>query len=173
MTMKRFGIAGWSGSGKTTLVRRLVPELIGRGFTVSTVKHAHHDFDIDRPGKDSYEHRAAGAHEVMVASSVRWALMHECRGEAEASLADLVGRMATVDLILIEGFKSERYDKIEVHRPSLGNKLLCTNDAGVVALASDAPVEGTGLAVFDLDDVATIADFIIAHCQLDATRGVA
>ncbi len=169
--MKRFGIAGWSGSGKTTLVRRLVPELIGRGIGVSTVKHAHHDFDVDRPGKDSYEHRAAGAKEVMVASSVRWALMHECRDEDEPSLDELTARMTPVDLILIEGFKSERYDKLEVHRPSLGKKLLCTDDAGVVALASDAPVAGTGLAILDLDDVAAIADFIIAHCGLDAARG--
>ena len=104
--MKRFGIAGWSGSGKTTLVRGLLPELIGRGLAVSTVKHAHHDFDVDRPGKDSYEHRAAGAKEVLVASSVRWALMHESRGEAEPSLAALVARMSPVHLIRVAGFKS-------------------------------------------------------------------
>jgi molybdopterin-guanine dinucleotide biosynthesis protein B len=173
MTAKRFGIAGWSGSGKTTLVRRLVPELIGRGLTVSTVKHAHHDFDIDRPGKDSYEHREAGAKEVMVASSVRWALIHEGRGETEPSLDELVQRMAPVDLILIEGFKSESYQKLEVHRPSLGKKLLCLDDTEVVALASDASVEGTKLPVLDLDDVAAIADFIIAHCGLAAARGAA
>jgi molybdopterin-guanine dinucleotide biosynthesis protein B len=173
MTMKRFGIAGWSGSGKTTLVRRLLPELIGRGLAVSTVKHAHHDFDVDSPGKDSYEHRAAGANEVMVASSVRWALMHEGRGEAEPRLDDLVARMAPVDLILIEGFKSEDYEKLEVHRPSLGKALLCRDDAAVVALASDGPVEGIGLRVLALDDVAAIADFIIAHCGLDAARGAA
>ena len=173
MTMKRFGIAGWSGSGKTTLVRRLVPVLIGRGLTVSTVKHAHHDFDVDRPGKDSFEHRAAGAKEVMVASSVRWALMHEGRGEAEPSLDDLVRRMTPVDLILIEGFKSERYQKLEVHRPSLGKPLLCTEDADVVALASDAEVDGTGLPVLDLDDVAVIADFIVDHCGLATARGAA
>ncbi len=171
--MKRFGIAGWSGSGKTTLVRRLLPELIGRGLTVSTVKHAHHDFDVDRPGKDSFEHRAAGAKEVMVASSVRWALMHEGRGEAEPSLDDLVRRMTPVDLILIEGFKSERYQKLEVHRPSLGKPLLCTGDADVVALASDAEVDGTGLPVLDLDDVAVIADFIVDHCGLATARGAA
>lgn len=171
--MKRFGIAGWSGSGKTTLVRRLVPELIGRGFSVSTVKHAHHDFDVDRPGKDSYEHRAAGAKEVMVASSVRWALMHEGRGESEPSLEDLVARMAPVDLILIEGFKSEDYEKLEVHRPSLGKKLLCLEDPAVVAVASDASVAGTSLPVLALDDVATIAEFIIAHCELDTARGAA
>ena len=171
--MKRFGIAGWSGSGKTTLVRRLLPELIGRGLTVSTVKHAHHDFDVDRPGKDSFEHRAAGAKEVMVASSVRWALMHEGRGEAEPSLDDLVRRMTPVDLILIEGFKSERYQKLEVHRPSLGKPLLCTEDADVVALASDAEVDGTGLPVLDLDDVTAIADFIVDHCGLATARGAA
>ena len=171
--MKRFGIAGWSGSGKTTLVRRLLPELIGRGFAVSTVKHAHHDFDVDRPGKDSYEHREAGAKEVLVASSVRWALMHESRGKAEPSLDDLVARMAPVDLILIEGFKSESYHKLEVHRPSIGKKLLYVDDADVVALASDAPVAGTNLRVLNLDNVAEIADFIIAHCGLDASRGAA
>jgi molybdopterin-guanine dinucleotide biosynthesis protein B len=173
MTAKRFGIAGWSGSGKTTLVRRLVPELIGRGLAISTVKHAHHDFDIDRPGKDSYEHRAAGAKEVMVASSVRWALIHEGRGESEPSLDDLVQRMAPVDLILIEGFKSENYEKLEVHRPALGKKLLCVDDAAVVALASDAPIDGIELPVLDLDDVVAIADFIVAHCGLAAARGAA
>ena len=171
--MKRFGIAGWSGSGKTTLVRRLVPELIGRGVTVSTVKHAHHDFDVDRPGKDSYEHRAAGAKEVMVASSVRWALMHEGRGESEPGLDDLVARMAPVDLILIEGFKSEDYEKIEVHRPSLGKTLLCLEDSAVVAVASDATVEGTNLPVLALDDVPKIAEFIITRCGLDTARGAA
>ena len=169
--MRRFGIAGWSGSGKTTLVRRLLPELIGRGIVVSTVKHAHHDFDVDRPGKDSYEHRMAGAKEVLVASSVRWALMHEIKGEIETSLDDLVERMTPVDLLLIEGFKSESYHKLEVHRPSIGKKLLYVDDADVVALASDAPVEGTELRVLDLDNVAEIADFIIAHCGLDASRG--
>jgi len=171
--MKRFGIAGWSGSGKTTLVRRLLPELIGRGIAVSTVKHAHHDFDVDRPGKDSYEHRMAGAKEVLVASSVRWALMHEIRGEIETSLDDLVERMTPVDLLLIEGFKSESYHKLEVHRPSIGKKLLYVDDADVVALASDAPVEGTNLRVLDLDNVTEIADFIISHCGLDASRGEA
>ena len=169
--MKRFGIAGWSGSGKTTLVRRLLPELIARGFAVSTVKHAHHDFDVDRPGKDSYDHRMAGAKEVLVASSVRWALMHESRTEIEPGLDDLVARMAPVDLILIEGFKSESYHKLEVHRPSIGKKLLCVEDADVVAVASDAPIAGTKLRVLDLDNVAEIADFIIAHCGLDASRG--
>lgn len=171
--MKRFGIAGWSGSGKTTLVRKLVPELIQRGITVSTVKHAHHDFDVDRPGKDSYEHRAAGAKEVMVASSVRWALMHEGRGETEPSLNELVARMAPVDLILIEGFKSEDYQKLEVHRPSLGKALLCPDDPAIAAVASDEPVAETSLPVFSLDDVAKIAEFIIAHCGLDTTRGAA
>jgi molybdopterin-guanine dinucleotide biosynthesis protein B len=171
--MKRFGIAGWSGSGKTTLVRKLVPELIRRGVSVSTVKHAHHDFDVDRPGKDSYEHRAAGAKEVMVASSVRWALMHEGRGEPEPTLNELVARMAPVDLILIEGFKTEDYEKLEVHRPSLGKKLLCLEDSAVVAVASDAPVEGTTLRVLALDDITGIAEFIIAHCGLGQARGAA
>jgi molybdopterin-guanine dinucleotide biosynthesis protein B len=171
--MKRFGIADWSGSGKTTRVRKLVPELIRRGITVSTVKHAHHDFDVDRPGKDSYEHRAAGAKEVMVASSVRWALMHEGRGEAEPTLDELVARMAPVDLILIEGFKSEDYEKLEVHRPSLGKTLLCLEDSAVVALASDETIDGAKLPVLALDDVAKIAEFIIAQCGLETARGAA
>ena len=136
--MKIFGFAGWSGSGKTTLVTRLIPELVGRGVRVSTMKHAHHAFDIDQPGKDSYEHRAAGATEVMVTSANRWALMHETRGGVEPSIEELVGRMTTVDLLLIEGFKSYAHDKIEVYRAAVGKPLLCLEERHVVAVASDA-----------------------------------
>ncbi len=172
--MKLFGIAGWSGSGKTTLVVRLLPELIGRGLTVSTVKHAHHGFDIDTPGKDSYQHRKAGAAEVLVSSRHRWALLHENGEEPEATLDELVSGMSPVDLVLIEGFKAEAIDKLEVHRPAIGKALLCESDPRIVVVASDAPLPGTAVPVLALDDVDAIADFIVAHCSLTAARqGVA
>ena len=168
--MKLFGIAGWSGSGKTTLVVRLLPELIDRGLTVSTVKHAHHDFDIDTPGKDSYEHRKAGAAEVLVSSRHRWALMHENSDASELTLDDLIGHMRPVDLVLVEGFKAEALDKLEVHRPTTGKALLCEADPRIVAVASDAALPGVGLPVLDLDDASAITDFIIGHCRLKAPR---
>ncbi|MDH3474523.1 MAG: molybdopterin-guanine dinucleotide biosynthesis protein B [Rhodospirillales bacterium] len=177
--MKVFGVAGWSGSGKTTLVIRLIPALISRGVTVSTMKHAHHGFDVDRPGKDSYEHRQAGATEVMVTSGRRWALMRDLRGEAEPSLAELMSRMTPVDLLLIEGFKRQSHDKLEVHRPALGKPLLCHEDERIVAVASDAPIaEFAGRAIalprLDLNDVDAIAAFILRHSSLGAgTQGVA
>src|SRR3954447_10594170 len=121
--MRIFGLAGWSGSGKTTLLTGVIPELMARGFAVSTIKHAHHEFDIDRPGKDSWRHRRAGARGVMVASSRRWALMHEMHDSPEPSLDELVARMTPVDLLLVEGFKQQPHPKIEVHRPSLGMEL--------------------------------------------------
>lgn len=165
--MKIFGLAGWSGSGKTTLVMKLLPELIGRGYTVSTVKHAHHNFDIDKPGKDSYEHRRAGATEVMVSSANRWALMHENRGGPEPDLDDLVSRMTPVDLLLVEGFKRYGHAKMEVHRPATGKELLCVNDARIVAVASDAALPQVRVPVLDLNDVPAIADFIVAHAELE------
>lgn len=172
--MKLFGIAGWSGSGKTTLVVRLLPELIGRGLTVSTVKHAHHGFDIDTPGKDSYEHRKAGAAEVLVSSRHRWALLHENGEGPEATLDELVRGMSPVDLVLVEGFKAEEMDKLEVHRPALGKALLCESDPRIVVVASDAALPAAALPVLDLDDTTAIADFIVAHCGLTvARRGVA
>lgn len=164
--MKVFGLAGWSGSGKTTLMVRLLPELVGRGIRVSTMKHAHHEFDVDRPGKDSYEHRRAGATEVMVASSRRWALMHELRDAPEPAVEALVGRMTPVDLLLIEGFKAHDHDKLEVYRASVGKPMLCRDDRRVVALASDARVDGVDLPQFLLDDVPAIAGFIARHCGL-------
>lgn len=167
--MKVFGLAGYSGSGKTTLMVRLLPELIGRGLAVSTVKHAHHRFDIDQPGKDSYEHRAAGAAEVMVSSANRWALMHEHRGAREATLAELVARMSPVDLVLVEGFKREGHDKIEIVRGDAA-PALCSNDASVVAVASDRGGLDVPVPVLPLDDAAAIADFIVAHCGLAAAR---
>jgi len=162
-----FGLAGWSGSGKTTLMRALIPVLTGRGLSVSTLKHAHHTFEIDTPGKDSYEHRAAGATEVLVASAERWALMHELRGAAEPTTEELIVLMSPVDLVLIEGFKQEHHDKIEVHRPAFGRPLLCTGDPRVVAVASDAPLKGIPVPCLDLNAPGTIADFIIAHCGLN------
>lgn len=166
--MKLFGLASWSGSGKTTLVVRLLPVLIARGLSVSTVKHAHHSFDVDRPGKDSWAHREAGAAEVMVASANRWALIHEHRGAPEPDLAWLAARMTPVDLLLVEGFKHHPHPKLEVHRPSLGKPLLCTDDRHVVAVASDEPLPDIRLPVLDIDDVPAIAAFILRHCGLEA-----
>lgn len=166
--MKIFGLAGWSGSGKTTLLVKLLPELIGRGVTVSTIKHAHHEFDVDRPGKDSYVHRAAGATEVLVSSARRFALMHELRGAPEPSLDDLIRRLTPVDLVLVEGFKAHPHDKLEIHRPTVGKPLLCATDPHVIAVASDAPMAGLPVPRLDLNDVGGIADFIVAHCGLRA-----
>ncbi len=171
---KVFGIAGWSGAGKTTLVLELIPALTGRGLTVSTMKHAHHGFDVDKPGKDSYEHRRAGATEVLVSSARRWALMHELRGAPEPTSEDLLPRMSPVDLVLIEGFKRERHDKLEVHRPALGKPLLAPQDPHVVAVASDAVLDGLAVPVIDLNDASAIAEFVIRHCGLGVrARGAA
>lgn len=165
--MKVLGLAGWSGSGKTTLTVRLIPVLIGRGLTVSTMKHAHHNFDVDQPGKDSYEHRRAGATEVLVASGRRWALMHELREESEPSKDDLIRHMTPVDLLLVEGFKRDAHDKLEVHRVGLGKPLLCPTDPCIVAVVSDGPLPDVARPVLDLSDVETIADFVIDHCGLE------
>jgi molybdopterin-guanine dinucleotide biosynthesis protein B len=165
--MKIFGLAGWSGSGKTTLVMGLLPEIISRGYSVSTVKHAHHNFDIDQPGKDSYEHRRAGATEVMVGSANRWALMHETRGGPQPDLEAMVARMSPVDLLLVEGFKRDGHAKIEVHRPATGKDLLCDDDPKIVAIASDGPLPQVRLPVLDLNDVPAITDFILAHVGLE------
>ena len=173
--MKIFGLAGWSGAGKTSLMVRLLPELVGRGLTVSTMKHAHHAFDVDTPGKDSYEHRQAGASEVLVTSANRWALMHELRGAPEAQIETLVARMTPVDLLLIEGFKNHAHDKLEIFRRDVGKPLLCVSDPRVVAVASDGPVPEARVKVIDLGDTRAIADFIVAHCGLlrDKARGAA
>lgn len=167
--MKIFGLAGWSGSGKTTLMVGLLPALVRHGLRVSTMKHAHHEFDIDKPGKDSYEHRRAGATEVMISSSKRFALMHELRGAAEPSVEELVKQMAPVDLLMIEGFKEHAHDKLEVYRPSVGKPMLCREDRRVVAIAtdvpaSDLPVPDLPVPRLDLNDVEGIARFILAHC---------
>jgi len=162
--MRTFGLAGWSGSGKTTLLTALIPELIARGVTVSTIKHAHHAFDIDSPGKDSWRHREAGAREVMISSARRWALMRELRGAAEPSLDDLIGRMTPVDLLLVEGFKRHAHPKLEVHRPSLGKPLLYPDDPHIVAIACDAPLAmPLPLPLLPLADAAAIATFVLEH----------
>ena len=157
--MRIFGLAGWSGSGKTTLLTAIIPELVARGLTVSTIKHAHHEFDIDRPGKDSWRHRQAGASEVMVASARRWAIMHELRGAAEPSLDELVARMSPVDLLLVEGFKRHPHPKIEVYRPSLGKPLLYPEDPHIVAIAADEPM-ASPLPLLPLGDPSAVAEFI-------------
>jgi molybdopterin-guanine dinucleotide biosynthesis protein B len=161
--MRVFGLIGWSGSGKTTLMTRLIPELAGRGVRVSTVKHAHHSFDVDQPGKDSFLHRTAGAVEVMVASANRWALMHEHRGAPESQLETLVRAMTPVDLLMIEGFKHHRHPRLEVHRPSVGKPLICREDPTVLAVASDEPIATLPVPRLELDDIRGIADFVLAH----------
>ena len=157
-----FGLAGWSGSGKTTLVARLIPALAARGLSVATIKHAHHAFDIDQPGKDSYVHRMAGAQEVLVASANRWALMHENRQGPEPTLAQLITKLSPVDLILVEGFKHDDHPKLEVHRPANGKPPLWPDDARIVAVASDATLPACPLPVLDLNDVEAIADLILS-----------
>ncbi len=164
--MKVFGIAGWSGSGKTTLMVKLLPELTERGLAVSTMKHTHHDFDIDKPGKDSHQHRRAGATEVMIASSARWALLHEHRGATEPDMDALIARMTPVDLLLIEGFKFHRHPKLEVFRPAIGKPMLCANDPSVVAMASDGAIPGLKIPRFDVNAAAGIADFIVDYVGL-------
>ena len=169
--MQVFGLAGWSGSGKTTLMTRLLPALLQRGVTVSTIKHAHHAFDVDQPGKDSYRHREAGATEVMISSERRWALMHELRGAAEPPLDELLRHMSPVDLVIVEGFKRAAIPKLEVYREAVGKPLLALEDSDIVGLASDLPVAGIGqLPRFALDDAGAIADFILAHLQIAVGR---
>ena len=158
--MKTFGFAGWSGSGKTTLIERLIPLFDARRLSVSVVKHAHHRFDIDQPGKDSYRHRHAGASEILVTSSRRWVLMHELRGAQEPSFEEQVKRISPCDLLLVEGFKHAPIPKLEVWRAVTGEPLLHPNDPHIVAVASDTKVE-TKLPLFDLNDIGAIAAFIL------------
>lgn len=160
--MKVFGIAGYSGSGKTTLIEKLLPELTRRGLRVSVIKHAHHGFDIDRPGKDSYRQRAAGASEVMITSGQRWALLHELRDDPEPSLAVYLARFSPCDLVLVEGFKNEPIPKLEVHRAANGKAPLFPDNPQVVAVASDDLLV-TGLPRFGLDEVAAMAELIVAR----------
>ena len=171
--MRVVGLAGWSGAGKTTLLAKLIPELGRRGLTVSTVKHAHHAFDIDQPGKDSFEHRRAGAKEVLVASSERWALVHELRGEPEPPLAALLQRLSPVDLVIVEGFKAHGHPKVEVHRAANRKPFLFREMENVGAIASDLPVADAPVPVVHLDDVAAIAERLIAVARpLDEVLGL-
>lgn len=160
-----FGVAGWSGSGKTVLIEKVLPLLTGRGLRVATVKHTHKDFDFDKPGKDSWRHREAGAREVMIAAPRQWTLVHRVEDEAETGLAHLLSRMSASDLVLVEGFKREAIPKLEVHRVALGKSLIAPDDPHIVAIASDMPV-GTTLPRFDLNDAPAIANFIVERCGL-------
>ncbi len=170
--MRIFGIAGWRRSGKTELMTRLLPVLAARGLRVSAVKEARHDFDIDQPGKDSFLHRMAGASEVMLASSARWALMQERRDrDADPRLAEILDRMTPADLALVEGFRHESHPKIEVHRASNGKPLLAPDDATIVAVASDTALPGLGVPVLGIDDTAAIAALIVERCGLVAHAG--
>ncbi len=160
--MRVIGLAGWSGAGKTTLLRRLIPALTASGLRISTLKHAHHEFDIDQPGKDSWVHREAGATEVLIGSANRWALMHELRGAAEPGLPELLARLSPVDLVLVEGFKRGAHPKIEVHRAANGKPFLYPEDASIVAIATDTEMP-PGLPRVGLDDVASVAALVREH----------
>ena len=162
--MRLFGFAGWSGSGKTTLIERLVPRLAARGLTVSLVKHAHHSFDVDQPGKDSWRHRQAGCTEVLVTSAMRWALVHELRGQSELALDEAIARISPCDLLLVEGFKAAAVPKLEIWRESLGEPLLFPDDPHIRAIATDDPGRFAGrLTIFALDEIDAIATFVLAE----------
>jgi molybdopterin-guanine dinucleotide biosynthesis adapter protein len=172
MNPRVLGIVGWSGSGKTTLIIRLIPELTKRGLRVATLKHAHHAFDVDVPGKDSYEHRKAGASEVIVSSARRWVQMHELGGSVEATLAELLRRLSPCDLVLVEGFKGEKHPKLEVFRPSVGKPLLQPGDQRILAIASDQRIPTAGVPVVDLNDTPQVADAIERYAEpLEAVLG--
>ena len=161
--MRIIGLAGWSGSGKTTLITKLIPRLTARGISVSTLKHAHHGFDLDQPGKDSFFHRAAGASEVIISSANRWAILHELRGQPEWDLAALMGKMSPVDLVLVEGFKRDVFPKLEIHRIANGKPLIHPEDPHIVAVASDSAVSAALVPVIDLNDIEAIADLLLKH----------
>ncbi|MEP3917322.1 molybdopterin-guanine dinucleotide biosynthesis protein B [Ascidiaceihabitans sp.] len=163
--MKIFGVVGWKNAGKTGLMERLVTEITGRGFSVSTIKHAHHTFDVDHQGKDSHRHRVAGATEVLLASRNRFALMHELRDEEEPTLATLLGKLAPVDLVLIEGYKRDAHPKVEAHRAETGNALIAPDDPTIKAVAADVELT-LDRPVFDLNDTSSVADFILEHVGL-------
>jgi molybdopterin-guanine dinucleotide biosynthesis protein B len=172
--MRIIGLAGWSGSGKTTLITKLIPRLTARGLRVSTLKHAHHGFDLDQPGKDSFMHRTAGATEVIVSSARRFAVLHELRDEPEWNLPALVGKMSPVDLILVEGFKRDAFPKIEIHRVANGKPLIHPDDPHIVAIAADTALPQATVPVIDLDDIDAIADLVLARAvpleQAEALR---
>ena len=177
-SMRIIGLAGWSGSGKTTLVTKLIPRLTSRGVKVSTLKHAHHGFDLDQPGKDSFFHRAAGATEVVISSAKRWAILHELRQEPEWDLGALVAKMAPVDLVLVEGFKRDSFPKLEIYRAANGKPLIHPDDPHIVAVASDVALPQAKISVVDLNDVEAISDLLLKRAvSIDiaeatiATRG--
>jgi molybdopterin-guanine dinucleotide biosynthesis protein B len=175
--MRVIGLAGWSGSGKTTLLTKLIPCLVVRGLKVSTLKHAHHGFDVDQPGKDSHSHRMAGATEVMIGSAARFALVHELRGAAEPTLRDLLARMSPVDLVVVEGYKAASIPKLEVHRAAVGKPLLHPDDDCIVAVAADGPLPQVELPVVSLDDIEAIADIVTVEsvpiAEILASQGAA
>jgi molybdopterin-guanine dinucleotide biosynthesis protein B len=169
--MRIIGLAGWSGSGKTTLITKLIPRLIARGVLVSTLKHAHHGFDLDQPGKDSFFHRAAGATEVIISSAKRWAILHELREEPEWNLRSLVAKMSPVDLVLVEGFKRDAFPKLDIHRAANNKPLIHPEDPHIVAIASDIALPQAKVPVIDLNDIETIADLLLARAvPVDATQ---
>lgn len=161
--MRVFGVVGWKNNGKTTLVERLVTHLTDAGYRISTVKHAHHEVDLDQPGKDTWRHREAGAHEVVLATARRWAVIHELRGAPEPSLDALLARMTPVDLVIVEGFKRFPHPKLEVHRRERATPLLAEEDPSIVALATDEPFPHSTLPQFGLDDIPSIAAFVLAR----------
>jgi molybdopterin-guanine dinucleotide biosynthesis adapter protein len=169
LRMKVIGIAGFSGSGKTTLIEKVVPLLVAEGLRVSLVKHAHHEFDVDQPGKDSYRHRHAGCSEVLVSSSRRWALMHELRGAPEPGLQEQLRHLSPCDVVIVEGYKAEPIPKIEIHRKAAGAPLLHPDDPNVVAIATDEPLE-TRLPQIALADAAGVARFIVEHLGFARAR---
>jgi molybdopterin-guanine dinucleotide biosynthesis adapter protein len=165
MTMKAFGFAGYSGSGKTTLIEQLIPRLLQKGLRVSVIKHAHHSFDVDKPGKDSYRHREAGAGEVLITSSNRWVLMHELKGVPEPGLHEQLKHLSPCDLVLVEGYKREAMPKLEIHRRDSGDPLLYPHDRNIVAVATDEPFTAP-LPVLDLNDYDAIVEFIMRNQEL-------
>src|SRR5881227_27568 len=160
--MRIIGLAGWSGSGKTTLLTKVIPRIVTRGLKVSTVKHAHHSFDLDQPGKDSHTHRMAGATEVLVGSGSRWAIVHELRGEPEPTLAALLRKATPVDLVLVEGYKGESHPKLEVYRAANGKPLLHPGDPAIIAIAADAPLPAR-IPVFNLNHIDVIINVLLRH----------
>ncbi|MBK9606493.1 MAG: molybdopterin-guanine dinucleotide biosynthesis protein B [Betaproteobacteria bacterium] len=164
--MKLFGFAGWSGSGKTTAIEQAIPHLRQAGLSVSLIKHAHHNFDIDQPGKDSWRHRRAGCSEVLITSKVRWALMHELHDEPELTLPQALRRLSPCDLVLVEGYKWAAIPRLEIHRPAIGKPLLFRDDPGIIGLATDAPDQfaDAQIPVLDLSNAEAIAAFVIVHC---------
>lgn len=167
MTQKVFGITGWKNAGKTTLTERLVHELTKRGYSISTVKHAHHSFDIDKQGTDSYRHREAGAREVAIVSFNRWAIMHELRNTSEPSLDEILSRMMPCDLILVEGYKSDKHPKIEIRRKDSPTHIpLDAEQYSIVAIATDEPINGQSVPVLDLNNIAALTDFVENYCGL-------